>query len=173
MMKQLLVRNGGSSEKVKPDEVLSAISKAKNKGTEPGDLEDDYFANLAVAYQNELRAQNAVDFDDLLLPAEKILREHADVRDHFEYIPWIERACKSDSERQQRGEGIHSVIDSLRAAVVKGKSLQAFLDESALASDREDDDLEQPPFPRHPVRPTPVSDRIQPCIRPTCGGHGG
>ena len=83
MMKQLLVRKGGSSEKVKPDDVLSAISKAKNKGIDPADLEDDYFAMLGVAYQNELRAQNAVDFDDLLLLAEQILREHADVREVF------------------------------------------------------------------------------------------
>ena len=83
IMKQLLVRKGGSAEKVKPDEVLSAISKAKNKGIDPQDLEDDYFAMLAVAYQNELRAQNAVDFDDLLLLAEQILREHADVREVF------------------------------------------------------------------------------------------
>ncbi len=83
MMRQLLVRKGGSDEKVKPDEVLSAISNAKNKGLDPADLEDDFFATLAVAYQNELRAQNAVDFDDLLLLAEKILREHADVRQHF------------------------------------------------------------------------------------------
>ena len=83
IMKQLLVRKGGSAEKVKPDDVLSAISKAKNKGIDPAELEDDYFAMLGTAYQNELRAQNAVDFDDLLLLAEKILREHADVRDVF------------------------------------------------------------------------------------------
>jgi superfamily I DNA/RNA helicase len=83
MMKQLLVRKGGSAEKVKPDDVLSAISKAKNKGIDPQDLEDDYFAMLGVAYQNELRAQNAVDFDDLLLLGEQILREHSDVRAVF------------------------------------------------------------------------------------------
>ncbi|MEN9975080.1 MAG: hypothetical protein RLZZ282_1086 [Verrucomicrobiota bacterium] len=83
LMKQLLVRMGGSDEKVKPDTVLAAISKAKNQGLDPTELDDDYFANLAVAYQNELRAQNSVDFDDLLLFAEKILREHGDVRDHF------------------------------------------------------------------------------------------
>ncbi|HVJ44779.1 MAG TPA: UvrD-helicase domain-containing protein [Luteolibacter sp.] len=83
IMKQLLVRMGGTDEKVKPDTVLSAISNAKNKGLDPGELEDDYFASLAVAYNNELRAQNAVDFDDLLLLAEKILSEHADVREHF------------------------------------------------------------------------------------------
>ncbi|MCX6878439.1 MAG: UvrD-helicase domain-containing protein [Verrucomicrobia bacterium] len=83
IMKQLLVRKGGSDEKVKPDTVLGAISKAKNKGEDPAELEDDFFATLAVAYQNELRAQNAVDFDDLLLLAEKVLREHAEVREHF------------------------------------------------------------------------------------------
>ncbi|MDP3851495.1 MAG: UvrD-helicase domain-containing protein [Luteolibacter sp.] len=83
LMKQLLVRKGGSDEKVKPDTVLGAISKAKNKGIDPAELEDDFFAMLAVAYQNELRAQNAVDFDDLLLFGEKILREHADVREIF------------------------------------------------------------------------------------------
>ena len=83
LMKQLLVRKGGTSEKVKPEDVLSAISKAKNKGVDPASLEDEYFATLAVAYQNELRAQNAVDFDDLLLLAEQILREHADVREMF------------------------------------------------------------------------------------------
>ena len=83
LMKQLLVRKGGSSEKVKPDDVLSAISKGKNKGIDPQDLEDEYFAMLGVAYQNELRAQNAVDFDDLLLMGEQILREHADVREVF------------------------------------------------------------------------------------------
>ncbi len=83
MMKQLLVRKGGADVKVKPDEVLSAISKAKNKGIDSADLEDDFFATIAVAYQNELRAQNAVDFDDLLLLGEKILREHADVREMF------------------------------------------------------------------------------------------
>lgn len=83
IMKQLLVRMGGTDEKVKPDAVLSAISNAKNKGLDPADLQDDFFASLAVAYHNELRAQNAVDFDDLLLLAEQILREHEDVRNHF------------------------------------------------------------------------------------------
>ena len=83
MMKQLLVRKGGTDEKVKPDAVLSEISKAKNKGIDLQDMQDDYFASLAVAYNNELRAQNAVDFDDLLLLAEKILREHSDVREIF------------------------------------------------------------------------------------------
>jgi len=84
IMKQLLVRMGGKEEKVKPDAVLSEISKAKNKGIDPADLQDDFFASLAVAYQNELRAQNTVDFDDLLLMGEQILREYEDVRNVFQ-----------------------------------------------------------------------------------------
>jgi len=83
LMKQLLVRKGGTDEKVKAETVLSAISGAKNKGLDPAALEDDFFGHLAVAYQNELRAQNAVDFDDLLVLAEKLLREHADTRELF------------------------------------------------------------------------------------------
>jgi superfamily I DNA/RNA helicase len=83
IMKQLLVRKGGTDEKVKAETVLTEISRAKNKGIDVQELSDDFFAQLAVAYQNELRAQNAVDFDDLLVLAEQVLREHSDVRDHF------------------------------------------------------------------------------------------
>lgn len=83
LMKRLLVRMGGKEERIKPEAVLGAISKVKNRGLDPASLEDDFYAQLAVAYHNELRAQNAVDFDDLLLLGEQVLREHADVREHF------------------------------------------------------------------------------------------
>ena len=84
LMKQLIVRKGGADEKTKPEEVLSEISKVKNSGGDAGDeIKDEFFASLARAYQNELRAQNAVDFDDLLVLAEQLLREHPDVRDQF------------------------------------------------------------------------------------------
>jgi DNA helicase-2/ATP-dependent DNA helicase PcrA len=80
LMKQLIVRKGGAKEKLDARMVLGMISKAKNAGREPDDQNDDFIGALALAYQNELRAQNAVDFDDLLILAEKLLREHADVR---------------------------------------------------------------------------------------------
>ena len=86
IMKQLIVRKGGADEKVKAEVVLAAISKAKNAGLPFKHMDDDFFAQLAVAYQNELRAQNAVDFDDLLVLAEELLREHDDVRDHFRSV---------------------------------------------------------------------------------------
>ena len=86
VMKQLLVRKGGTEEKIKAEEVLAAVSKAKNAGIPLENMRDDFYSQLAIAYTNELRARNAVDFDDLLLLAEKLLREHPDVRDHFRKV---------------------------------------------------------------------------------------
>lgn len=90
MIRQLIVRKGGRKINLKPGEVMSAISKAKNSELPLSGIEDDLIAEIAVAYQNELRAQNAVDFDDLLLLGERVLREYSKVRDFwqdkFQYI---------------------------------------------------------------------------------------
>jgi len=86
IMKQLIIRKGGADEKLKAEAVLAEISKAKNAGIELKRMRDDFIAELAVSYQNELRAQNAVDFDDLLVLAEQLLRDHSDVRDHFRSV---------------------------------------------------------------------------------------
>jgi len=83
LMKQLIVRKGGAKEKIKPRDVLSEISRAKNAGRDPGAMEDDFFALLAIEYHNELRARNAVDFDDLLLLGEQLMSDHREVREHF------------------------------------------------------------------------------------------
>jgi len=90
LIKQQIIRKGGVNEKIEPAHVLNLISKAKNEGRNPAEQEDDLIAAIAQAYQNELRAQNAVDFDDLLVLAEKLLREHAPVRmewqNRFQYV---------------------------------------------------------------------------------------
>ncbi len=89
LIKQLIVRNGGAEEKLEPKMVLSLISNAKNAGSSI-DTEDDLVHIVARAYNNELRAQNAVDFDDLLILAEKLLREYEDVRElmrrRYQYV---------------------------------------------------------------------------------------
>ena len=81
LIKQIIVRKGGAQEKIEPGQVISMISKAKNAGLAFSEMEDPFIADVAQAYSNELRAQNAVDFDDLLLLAEQLLREFPDVRD--------------------------------------------------------------------------------------------
>jgi superfamily I DNA/RNA helicase len=90
MIRQLIVRKGGRKINLKPGEVMSEISKAKNAELPLSGIEDDLIAEIAVAYQNELRAQNSVDFDDLLLLGERVLREYPEVRgywqDRFRYV---------------------------------------------------------------------------------------
>ena len=81
LMKQLIVRKGGKDLNLDAMQVLSMISKNKNDGLEPHDHADELVSIIAKAYTAELRTQNAVDFDDLLVLAEKLLREHSDVRD--------------------------------------------------------------------------------------------
>lgn len=90
MIRQLIVRKGGGKLNLKPGEVMSEISRVKNAEMPLTSIEDDLIAEIAVAYQDELRSQNAVDFDDLLLLGEKVLREHDDVRaywqDRFRFV---------------------------------------------------------------------------------------
>lgn len=81
MIKQLIVRKGGKDLNLDANMVISLISNNKNAGIPAEDQADPLIGEIAKAYNNELRAQNAVDFDDLLLLAEKLLREHADVRE--------------------------------------------------------------------------------------------
>jgi superfamily I DNA/RNA helicase len=83
LIKQIMVRKGGANSTLKPEQILGAISKAKNAGLDPSQQDDEFIGIIATAYQNELRAQNAVDFDDLLVLGEKLLTEHEDVRQVF------------------------------------------------------------------------------------------
>ena len=90
LIRQLIVRKGGAKLNLKPMDVLAEISRAKNAERDLDTIQDDLIAAIAVAYQNELRAQNAIDFDDLLLLGERVLRKHADIRaywrDRFRYV---------------------------------------------------------------------------------------
>jgi DNA helicase II / ATP-dependent DNA helicase PcrA len=81
LIKQLIVRKGGKDLNLDAMQVLSMISKNKNEGREPDDHADEMVSIIAKAYTYELRVQNAVDFDDLLVLAERLLREHKDVRE--------------------------------------------------------------------------------------------
>ncbi len=83
IIRQLIVRKGGAREKLKPAEVMSEISKAKSAELPLTGIEDRLIAEIAVAYQNELRAQNSIDFDDLLLLGERILTEDQAARDYW------------------------------------------------------------------------------------------
>jgi len=68
--------------------IQAAISSAKNELILPTEYgASTYFAEVVrrvyVAYQNHLTANNALDFDDLLLWAVRLLREHDDLREKY------------------------------------------------------------------------------------------
>ena len=70
--------------------VLTAISKAKNAGglpeLDPEDMGDDYdliTSEIFPLYQRALKAQGAVDFDDLLVLPSRLFLEHEDLREKY------------------------------------------------------------------------------------------
>ena len=86
LIKKIITRTAAKDEKLDPNVAKSLISKAKNNGwteVSPGD-EESLAAAVYAKYQQELKTMNAVDFDDLLLLAVKLLTEHAAVREKWQ-----------------------------------------------------------------------------------------
>lgn len=80
-----------------PSKVLSSISSAKNElvdaeafASMAGDFYSKKISQIYRGYEQALRRNNALDFDDLLFKTVTLLREHATVaeelRDRFQYI---------------------------------------------------------------------------------------
>ncbi len=81
LVKRLLTRILTKEESRDPGVVLSRISKAKNDGSSLGDPEKDIDAAVMQAYTDELRALNAMDFDDLLVLGVRAVEGDARVRE--------------------------------------------------------------------------------------------
>ncbi|MHB8735359.1 MAG: ATP-dependent helicase [Terriglobales bacterium] len=82
LVKGLCRQLGLDDKQFTPRTVLSRISSAKNKGWTPrdlfqnaGDPRSERVAGIWERYQAALRQANALDFDDLLLESERLLRE--------------------------------------------------------------------------------------------------
>ncbi|HUN81050.1 MAG TPA: UvrD-helicase domain-containing protein [Phycisphaerae bacterium] len=97
LLKQVIAECGLSTDNWSPRMAQEAISQAKNKLKTPGDVENDAtdFTTRTIAriygkYQEALTAQNAADFDDLLMSMARILQHFDRVRtelaDRFRYL---------------------------------------------------------------------------------------
>ena len=80
-----------SDDKISPRNVLSRISYAKNHGqslatteAQPAGEDDRRVARIFEAYERLLAQSKALDFDDLLLRAAKLLRDAAAVREKWQ-----------------------------------------------------------------------------------------
>ncbi len=83
LLKRLIMEYGGRKEKLEPGLVLSELSRVRNLGLTAEDIDDTLVAAVAKAYQRELKNQNAVDFDDLLVLTECLLRAYPTVHEKW------------------------------------------------------------------------------------------
>ena len=90
IVKQAMRRMGLDTKQLTPRTVLSRISWAKNHMLDPQEIFLDStdpvmerVAHIYEIYRKELRKANALDFDDLLLEAVRVLRSSAEVRERY------------------------------------------------------------------------------------------
>jgi len=97
LVKDVLRQLNYSDKQYNPRAILSHISRAKNESISPEtyqSIADGYFervvAEVYALYQDALRVNNSLDFDDLLLFTVELLNENLEVRqfyqNKFEYI---------------------------------------------------------------------------------------
>ncbi|MGD0213062.1 MAG: UvrD-helicase domain-containing protein [Terriglobales bacterium] len=90
VVKGIMRRLGLDDKQLTPRNVLSRISWAKNHMLDPqeiylqsGDPKNEKIAHIFEEYRKELRKANAMDFDDLLLEAMRLLKSVAAVREYY------------------------------------------------------------------------------------------
>jgi superfamily I DNA/RNA helicase len=83
LVKKIAARIHDKQDPIDPNLARNIISKAKNLGMSEPETTDTALGSLFSKYQNELRTLNAMDFDDLLLQARTLLRDHPEARDEW------------------------------------------------------------------------------------------
>ena len=91
IVKQVMKRMGLDTKQLTPRTVLGRISWAKNHMVDPEeyylnskDPNSERIAHIFKQYQEELRKNNAMDFDDLLLEAVRLLKVSSEVRERYQ-----------------------------------------------------------------------------------------
>ncbi len=92
LMKELLRERNWDEKVFPPRAVLGEISRAKDAMRSPKDFaasvgEDfrlRHIAQLYEAYQERLKASNALDFDDIIVLTVRLLQEHGEVREYYQ-----------------------------------------------------------------------------------------
>ena len=91
IVKQVMRRMGLDTKQLTPRTVLGRISWAKNHMVDPQeyylgskDPNSERIAHIYKSYQAELTKNNALDFDDLLLEAARLLKVSAEVRERYQ-----------------------------------------------------------------------------------------
>jgi DNA helicase-2/ATP-dependent DNA helicase PcrA len=91
IVKQIMKRMGLDTKQLTPRAVLGKISWAKNHMIDPQefylsskDPNSERIAHIYQGYKAELRKNNALDFDDLLLEAVRLLKVSTEARERYQ-----------------------------------------------------------------------------------------
>lgn len=93
-IKEALVKLGFDPKTHEPGKIISIISREKGRGISASDFGErevhGYVAEVVASvwpeYERLLARDNALDFDDLLLKTEKLLRENKDLREYYQKV---------------------------------------------------------------------------------------
>lgn len=97
LIKQIMEELNYDKKQFNPNNIRGSISSSKNEMIDPVEYKnfvqgafDEVVAEVYSRYEDALRMQNAVDFDDLQILPLKLLRENPDIKkkynDHYRYI---------------------------------------------------------------------------------------
>ena len=94
IMKDIIAQMGLDEKTFPAKYVLSIISREKDKLTTPerllsraemaADFRAKHIARAYQMYQDRLKENNAVDFDDIILLTVRLLQENEDIREHYQ-----------------------------------------------------------------------------------------
>jgi len=83
LIKKVINRVTAKDEKLDPGLAKNLISKAKNNGWAAPQDDETVIGAVYARYNRELHALNAMDFDDLLVQAVRLLNENREVREKW------------------------------------------------------------------------------------------
>lgn len=90
LLREVIKDSGGSDSEIKPQKASSVISMAKNMMLDPDSFASvdseparRRIASIWRSYDSRLRAQDGVDFDDILLLALRLLDEDREIGDRY------------------------------------------------------------------------------------------
>ena len=92
LMRQILKQLDMDPKVYREKAVLARVSSLKNEMTSPeefsaraaGDFRESQIAEIYAAYQEELKKNNALDFDDLLVKTVELLQNDSDTREYYQ-----------------------------------------------------------------------------------------
>jgi DNA helicase II / ATP-dependent DNA helicase PcrA len=125
LMRRIIVKSAAKGEKLDAGVALGLMSRERNKGVRADANPEALINVVAREYRRQMKLLNAVDFDDLLVLAEQVLRDHPEARarwnNRFKHVMVDEF---QDTNRMQL-DLLHSLVGPERNLCVVGDDDQS------------------------------------------------